>query len=740
MTNWAGKGRTVAIRLLLSALPLLAFAPHALGSRPVELLERIENYLYDWRVRATLKPQVDPRVVIVDIDESSLARLGQWPWPRSIVAQLVDRLFDDYGARVVGFDVVFPEPGIGESRRVLEAVRRLPDAAALDPALDDLEARLDGDRQLAEALIARDVVLGLVFKRAVSPGEPAALGVLPPHFVAADPRVDRVPWLEPAGYTANLGILQDAAIAGGFFDTSLVDNDGIVRRGPLFQRHAGQLYPSLALAVARLAAPAAEVRFVFSAERPELLTHVEVGAARVPVDRRGAALIPFRGPVGSFPYVPAADVVEGGANADTLRDALVLIGTSAPGLLDIRPTPAGREYVGVETHANMVAGMLDGSFPFVPDNARQIELLGLMALAVITALVVPALSPPLALLAAVSLGAAVLGAGFIVWLRAGMVIPTGALAVYAVLATLLQLTWGYFTETRQKRRLSRLFSQYVPPEVVQDLDASEAEATLEGETRSMSVLFSDVRGFTTISEGLSARDLTRLMNEFLTPITAVIQRHQGTIDKYMGDAVMAFWGAPRPDQDHARHALEAALGMIAAMRTLQPEFRARGWPTLNIGVGISTGEMSVGNMGSRFRMAYTVLGDTVNLGSRLEGLTKAYGVDILVSAATAAAVPDHVFREIDRVRVKGKREPVAIYEPLGPSAGVPPDDRESASAFAAALVDYRAQRWSAARERLRALQAVQSLPVYELYLQRLAAFESAPPPADWDGVYDFKTK
>lgn len=716
--------------------------PHALGTRPLELLTRIENYLYDWRVRATLVRQVDPRVVIVDIDEASLGRVGQWPWPRGQVATLVNRLFDDYGARVVGFDVVFPEPGNADAAGVFEELRNSPLAADPDAVreLSAAEGRLDGDRALAEAFIARDVALGMVFKRRVGADEPAVVGALPPHFAVADPRVMAVDWIRPAGFTGNLPTLQEAAIAGGFFDTPLVDTDGIVRRGPLFQAYEGRLYPSLALAVARLARPEAPVRFVFDAARPDVLTHVELGTGRAPVDRNGAVLIPFRGPVGSFPYVSAADVLDGTAPAGTLAGAVVLVGTSAPGLLDIRPTPVGQEYIGVETHANVVAGLLDGSFPDRPDNAALVEILALVFLALVTALVVPALSPPAGLALAVVLGGLAVGAGFVAWIRAGLVVPVGGLALYVAVAALLQLTYGYFAETRRKRRLSRLFSQYVPPEVVSDLDASEAEVSLDGETRQMSVLFSDVRGFTTISEGLSARELTRLMNEFLTPITAVIQAHRGTIDKYMGDAVMAFWGAPVADPDHARHAVEAALAMVQRMRALHPEFRARGWPELNIGVGISSGDMNVGNMGSQFRMAYTVLGDTVNLGSRLEGLTKQYGVDVIVSAATAAAVPGHLFRELDLVRVKGKREPVAIYEPLGPATAVSPDVRSDVAAFGAALALYRTRQWEPALAALAALQARNPLPLYDLYADRIRHFRDQPPAVDWDGVFVFQTK
>jgi adenylate cyclase len=250
----------------------------------------------------------------------------------------------------------------------------------------------------------------------------------------------------------------------------------------------------------------------------------------------------------------------------------------------------------------------------------------------------------------------------------------------------------------------------------------------------MSVLFSDVRGFTTISEGLQARELTQLMNEFLTPITAAIHRHRGTIDKYMGDAVMAFWGAPLPDPEHAAHAVQAAQAMVAEMRSLRPAFETRGWPAIEIGVGISSGEMNVGNMGSQFRAAYTVLGDAVNLGSRLESLTKTYGVNIIVSERTVALAAGLPYRELDRVRVKGKQEPVGIYEPIAPA------DEPAARRFAEALARYRARDWAGAETLVTELDAASPHALYRLYLGRIRHFRAQPPPPDWDGVFTFDVK
>lgn len=730
------------IRLAIAAVPLILFVPHALGLWPIEFVTRIENYLYDVRVRLTLEDTVDPRVVIVDIDEVSMAAEGRWPWRRDKLARLVNRLFDDYGVRVVGFDVWFPEP---EETTALALLRELEGDAQLDEAQREaLRARRSGyetDRLFAESLIARDVVLGYAFKSAVSRDELPRVGALPaPVQLPESAEVFQL--VRAAGYTGNIAILQESATAGGFFDTPLTDDDGVIRRTPLFQTYDGKLYESLSFAVTRVALGSPPVRLAFAGEETaRRLAFVELGTSRIPVDRNSGLLVPFHGPVGSFPYVSATRVLQGKAPHDLLEGRIVLIGSSAPGLLDIRPTPVAKEYIGVEAHANLVAGILDSAIRYRPALAPRIEVAVLIFFGLVAALWLARLSPANGLAQVILLLASWGALNVVAWTRNGIVLPLAGPIAYLLVTALLQLAYSYFIEIRRKRALARKFAMYVPPAVVTDLDANEAEVTLQGVSREMSVLFSDVRGFTTLSEGLDPRELTRLMNAFLTPITDVIQKTgNGTIDKYMGDAVMAFWGALPVDPEHPRHAVRAALGMVACMRDLKEPFEARGWPALTIGVGVSTGTMNVGNMGSEFHTAYTVLGDAVNLGSRLEGLTKQYGVDIIVSGPTAAAVPDFVFRELDRVRVKGKREPVAILEPLGPRSGLAPEVVTDSERFAEVLGHYRAQRWHEALDILVPMARVDARPLYQMYLERIARCRAFPPPADWDGVFVFETK
>jgi len=310
-----------------------------------------------------------------------------------------------------------------------------------------------------------------------------------------------------------------------------------------------------------------------------------------------------------------------------------------------------------------------------------------------------------------------------------------------VLIFMLHMTYGFFIESRGKRQLANLFGQYIPPELVDEMSESPQEYSLEGENREMTVLFSDVRGFTSISEGMDPRQLTQLMNALLTPMTRVIHKNRGTIDKYMGDAIMSFWGAPLADSEHARHALYAAMEMMGELKIMQQEFKQRGWPDVNIGIGLNTGNMNVGNMGSEFRMAYTVLGDAVNLGSRLEGLTKNYGVNIIVSETTRAEIPEFVFRELDLVRVKGKNEPVAIFEPIGHKNDLEKSVASELRSYKQALKNFRAQSWDKAEQDFFNLTRLDpDRLLYQVYLDRVAFYRSEPPGVDWDGVFTHTSK
>jgi adenylate cyclase len=466
-----------------------------------------------------------------------------------------------------------------------------------------------------------------------------------------------------------------------------------------------------------------------------------VGGVYIPVDKLVTALVPYRGTQGSYPYVSATEVLHGQAPVELLKNKIVLVGTTAPGLFDLRATPVDRVYPGVEIHANLIAGMLDGRVKQRPPYVLGAEIVLLMLSGIVMATVLPLVNPLRATLITALVLVSVFGTNVLVWTEGNLVLPLASGMLMIALLFALNMSYGFFVESRAKRQITGLFGQYVPSELVDEMSQNPAAFTMEGDSREMSVLFADVRGFTTIAEGLDPKQLSQLMNEFLTPLTRVIYRHRGTIDKYIGDCIMAFWGAPIADHGHARNAVLAGLEMHKVLAGLAPEFKSRGWPQIQIGVGINSGRMSVGNMGSEVRVAYTVMGDAVNLASRLEAITKQFGVGMIVGEVTRAQAPDLVYRELDRVVVKGKDTPVTIYEPLGLPGELAGELVDELKLWAQALRLYRSRDWDMAElQLLNLLKAYPSRTLYQTFLDRIASYRKAPPEKGWDGAYRFETK
>lgn len=739
------------VRYCISIALLILFLFHIRGVFPIGLLEQIENSSYDARVRLTMPNTVDESVVIIDIDEKSLTAEGQWPWPRAKVARMVDNLMETYGVRVLGFDILFSEIERNSVDEVIDALGgdAAPASASLRSALASTPLASTGEQALAEAIRGHPVVLGMVFQGGDGGQVGTTIGQLPKPLIDAETAKQvNANFIEALGYTANVPMLADAAPTAGFFDNPTVSSeiDGVYRRVPLMQTFQGAIYPSLAFEIVRLGLPNPSFQFLYDGSVDDgdysavELEAVALGDKRIPVDEDVAVLVPYRGVQGSFPYVSATDVIQGTADPEVLRDTYAMVGTSAPGLLDLRSTPVGGAYTGVEVHANIVSGILQDRIKHHPAYVRGLEAVMLLVIGLLIAWTFPKVRPAIAALIVLVMVAAIVAFAFLMW-SVNYVVPMGLPIAFAVAVFLLQLLYGYFIESRGKREVTRMFGQYVPPELVDELADSPDVLNMKGESREMTVLFSDVRGFTTISEGLDSEELTALMNEFLTPLTRVIHEHRGTIDKYMGDAIMAFWGAPLEDPKHAEHALEAGLEMNKAVRQLDEAFEKRGWPKLHIGVGVNTGVMSVGNMGSEFRMAYTVMGDAVNLGSRLEGLTKQYGVEFICGETTRAAAPDFVYRDLDRVRVKGKNEPVAIYEPICRKADLDSGTKQDLARHRQALRYFRAQDWDKAEAEFFGLkQSGRPHAVYDMYLERIALYRKDPPGEGWDGVFTHTSK
>ncbi len=735
------------VRILIGIAVLGVFLGHATGLYRVGFLDQLDQIIYDKRLVLTMPGGVDERFVILDIDEKSLAtpELGRWPWGRDKTAALIAKLFDKYGVAILGFDVVNAEPDNSSGLPVLENLAEGPlkDIPAFRERLAELRPKLDHDALFAATIKGRPVVLGYYFS-GVSGAHVS--GVLPEPVLPSGTFVGRnISFTRWPGYGANLRPFQEAAANAGHFNTD-PDADGVSRRVAMIVEYKGAYYESLSLAVVRtlLGLPKVVPGYAgarLMARSYQGLEWLEIGPLSVPVDDRVTALIPFRGRQGSYPYVSLADIWFDRVPPEKLKGRIALIGTSAPGLVDLRATPVGEVYPGVEVHANLIAGMLDQTIKARPAYVLGAEVILLLIGGVVLAVTLPFLSPLRATLLSLAALGGITALNVGVWTYAGIVLPLASSLLLTIALFALNMSYGYFVETRSKRQFTELFGQYVPPELVDQMARDPEQYTMEGRSETLTVLFADIRGFTSISETLDPKELAHFINEYLTAMSLVIRNRRGTLDKYIGDAVMAFWGAPVADPDHARQGIEAALAMQAELERLNARFVTRGWPQIQIGVGLNSGLMSVGDMGSQLRKAYTVMGDAVNLASRLEGLTKQYGVGIIVGEETRKAVGDGVFRELDLVRVKGKDKPVAIYEPVGFEGAVDKAKLEELKLWHQALRAYRVQSWDQAELALYNLgRMYPHTPLYEVYMQRVAGYRFNPPVAGWAGVTVFENK
>lgn len=665
-TRFLLKGRRAPILLGLMMTALVAWfhvlPPVGIGS----LLDRLDNLVYDLRFNLMPKPLKNPenKIVVVDIDERSLQAEGQWPWDRFKVGRLVEQL-EAYGVIIVGFDITFPEPQRNSMQDLLTRV----DATILEEdfvaRMRDIETALDADTYMGDALAspAMDTVLAISF----NPVQAVEYGVLPESIVSIDAAVaDKVRLQEMVGYTANITTLQENASGAGIMN-QLPDVDGIIRRVPLVVRYKDQLYPTLALEMARLYFFEDSFELVTypvgSAEQVEgIRIGRNAGQYELATDARAQVLVPYVGRSvlsgeGQYPYVSATDVLDGTADPELLQNALVLVGTTATGMYDLRSTPLEAVYPGVEVHANILNGILDSfiveevaaggrsdvqsvfdgidlqgqaSFPYKPVWEDGAILVTLVFLGITLSFILPLLGPGILGLATLLLIFAAVWSNFLLWTSAKMDISLTLILLLIIVLCVVNMAYGFLSERLTRKTIKGMFDQYVPPAHIDAMLENPEAYTFSGESREMTVLFADIREFTRVSETLTATELKQLLNEFFTPVTTIIFDNNGTVDKYVGDMVMAFWGAPLADKNHRRNAVSAALAILDKVEQLREELPAKGFPAIDIGIGINSGMMNVGDMGSVYRRAYTVLGDSVNLGSRLEGLTKFYGLKLLI--------------------------------------------------------------------------------------------------------------
>jgi adenylate cyclase len=735
MARWArqfGLARAVCTLLLIALVPLRIIDP-----RPLEEARlRTFDFFQVLRPRQqTIRP-----VVIVDIDEASLKAIGQWPWPRTVMADLVTRL-TQLGAAVLGFDIVFPEPDRMSPASVAASLRDLDSAtrAKLD-SLPSNDAVFAGAIKNSHVVVGQSVLTTAGVAAANNAPEPgyAVLGPDPSRFL------DRYPTL-----LRNIPVIENAASGRGVFTTA-EEHDGTVRRAPVIMQAAGRIVPALTLDMLRVAANSDSALIRADAAGVE---NVVMNGFVLPTDGKGRLWIYFnhRDPARS---VSAKDVLEGRVTADRVGRRLVLIGTSAIGLLDTKTTPLDPVIPGVEIHAQILENILGGQLLSSPNWGIAAEL----ALAIVIGLAIIIAAPVLPASIVVALGAILIaglvGMSWYFFVAHNVLIDFTYPLMSCWLIYLVLTFFNYFREQQQRHQIRSAFGFYLSPQLVEQLARSPEKLVLGGEERRMTILFSDVRGFTTISEHYKddPQGLTHLMNRFLTPLTNAIIERKGTIDKYIGDAIMAFWNAPVDDAEHEASACDAALEMLARAEALNVELKREAeagggvYMPLRVGIGLNTGPCVVGNMGSDFRFNYSVLGDTVNVASRLESRTKDYRLSMVIGSRTAERAREKfATMEIDLIQVKGKKQPEAVFTVLG-NAEIDHDPRckELIGLNGEMLASYRKQQWDTTKtliERCRKLASSFGADgLYDMYLERIEAYQHDPPPPDWNGVYEAETK
>jgi adenylate cyclase len=737
-------GFKIALLLTLIVLGIYYLDP--------QFLNLLELKTLDLRFLSRGKIPTSDKVALVTIDEKSLDELGRWPWPRTRMAQLLDALVKA-DAKVVGFDIVWAEPDENSELKSLNAVKRkVVDLKlknpGLDRYLDGALKRADSDRILADSLArSHRAILGYFFQFSPREGSgkkektpPQDLPPLTPFNVVkfTSEEAARVNLFKAEYPEVNIPVLSRAAEGAGYFNI-FPDPDGTVRWAPLVIQYQDRYYCALSLAVLQkyLDNPPLGLRIAeFGVEQMRL------GNLPIPTNEEGRLLIKYRGPQKTFPHYSATDVIHGRIPDGAFRGKIVLVGATAIGIYDIRVTPFEHVFPGLEIHANVIDSILQGDFLHRPNWITLVDILVIAVLGLALGALLHRVRAHWGALIGGALFLSILVLGKIlfeargVWMN--LTYPTLNLGFIYLGVT----GYRYMTEEKEKKKIRGAFQYYLTASVVEEMLKNPDKLKLGGEKKDLTVLFSDIRGFTSISERMTPEGLVKFLNEYLTTMTNIVFKYDGLLDKYMGDAIMAIWGAPLDQPDHVKRACLAALDMVEELHRLQKKWSAEGMPYLNIGIGVNAGPMVVGNMGSDRRFDYTVMGDSVNLGSRLEGLNKTYGTNIIASEMTFEKVREEFLgRELDLVRVKGKDRPVKIYELLSPVRTASPDQQALAGSFHDALAEYRKRNWAQARQAFQAVltQFPQDGPA-KLYLDRCRALSENPPAADWDGVYTMTTK
>ncbi len=722
----------VGLLFMLTALWLI-FTPN----KPIRhFLARLENIGYDLQLRAhtiTAKPlPPESPVVIVDIDDKSIHAEGRWPWSRATLAKLIQKM-KDQGAVVIAFDIFFPEPQeniADEVAKVLNEHNLLNNP--VKSMLYNNAALFDDDDKFITSMKDVQVVLSYTFLP-----RPETHNLLPlPLLQIGSGESKRLDLTKAEGYISNIPIIQKAASASGFINI-FPDDDGIVRRVPLLMEYKDGIYPSLALQAVLSFLGTSKVELVAPGYLNEQrLEGVRLGNYIIPTDESGNVYIPFIGRSYSFPYFSAVDILQDRIPKDSLLGKIVFVGTSATGLGDLQPASVQNPFPGVEIQASVSNGILLKQFSYKPAWTLGADAILTFILGILAAMIFPYLGPRILALILLFFPILILYVNGYIWRQTGLILSFLTPMIMVLLIAIFNLLYGYVFETRRREQLKKMFGQYVPEKHINEMLRSKDTFSLHGESKDMTVMFADIRNFTTIAEGMAATDIVDMLNTYFTPMTEIIHQSFGTVDKYIGDLIMAFWGAPLNDNSHATHAIQAALNMQAKLAQLRGMPSNNQWPEIIMGIGINSGKMNVGDMGSQFRRNYTVLGDAVNLASRIESLTKFYNVHILITENTQKDQPGFVFRKIDRVQVKGRAEGIDLYEVICRQDALTSEQAEELHEYHTALNYYQNRQFKEAHVLFENLtKRSPHIKIYGIYLTRTQEFIETPPPDSWDGIF-----
>lgn len=733
--KWISVKRKKRLPVILAVLFVLTMT-YLLFSRSSNIslwLEAIEEKAYDFQLRRMYRPlSKNPSVAIVAIDDKSIEQVGKLPWTRKNMALLLENI-QSAGARVVAFGFMFTEkePNIAD-----EVIRGIPDASLQTlQELREKEENFNYDALFAAQLRKGTSVLSMFLSH-----NEMSEGVLPEPIAkdSADTALLYVP--EKNGFLSDITVLQEAAKFGGFIN-STPDFDGVIRRTPLIYRYKGNIYGSLGFVATLQYLGVEKIDFISKLyQETAFLEAIDAAGRQIPVDPSGQMLIPFRGPAGKFPYLSAGDVLQKKIPLNFLNNKLVFIVPTATGAGDLVSTSISPSLHGVEVHASVAEGIIDSYFPYKPNWAKGLSVLLVLVLGLSLAFSLPFLGPVVMTIISASLLLIMHGISYYFWTYKGIVFSFFFPDFVIVAIYLFDIIYGYFSESKHRQAIKEIFGRYVSPEYINLMMMKGIEFSQAGESKELAILFSDIRHFTSLAEQMTASEVKIFLNTYFSAMTEVIFENKGTIDKYIGDAVMAFWGAPLEDSVSSIHAVNAALNMQRKIKNLIISIIQEKKLELRIGIGISTGIVYVGDMGSKYRQSYTVLGDTVNLASRLEGLTKYYFVDVIVSEPTYSQTKDaFIYRKLDRVKVLGKENPVSIFEPICPIQDATDDLKREIEKHHEALQAYTDGNWDAAKEIWKQLVAASpGNQLYSVYLHRMDT--TTLPETGWSGIVKFDEK